>query len=601
MTAARRILLRLAFALAVAAPVAGAAEPAKVLRYALDTAETGFDPAQVPDIYSREIIDNIIEPPLRFDLLARPATLRTATAAALPEMSADFRELTLKIRPGIFFADDPASHGKPRELTAADYAYSIRRHYDPHLKSAGYADLRVDDILGLEALRKRAEAKDTPFDFDTPVEGLQLLDRYTLRIRFGHPSPRFTLKLAQTLYAGAVAREVVEAYGPAIMEHPVGTGPFRLAQWRRASLIVLERNPRFREEFYDEHPSPGDAEGEAVARRLHGRREPMVDRVEISIIEEAQPSWLAYLGGDFEFTTLRNEFVNVAAPGGRLAPGLAREGMQLHLVPRPDIVYTYFNMEDAVVGGYTPDKVALRRAIGLGYDNAKEIRLLRKQLGMPAQGFVVPLVHGYDPAFRSGMSDYSPERARALLDMYGYVDRDGDGWRDLPDGRPLLLHIATQNDSSIRQQNVLWQKAMEAIGIRVVFDHRQWPENAKQARAGKLQMWLLSFSSSEPDPEDVLGLGYGPSKGEDNFANFDLPAYNADFKRLSELPDGPERDAAIADAQKLLLAYMPYKAHVNRVRPYVTQPWLIGYPCNPFVYGWARYVDIDPARRPVAR
>ena len=596
---ARRFRLLLALALALAAPVAAGAQ--KVLRYALESAETGFDPAQVSDIYSREIIDNIIEPPLRYDMLARPATLRPATAAELPGMSADFRELTLKIRPGIFFADDPAFHGQPRELTAADYAYSIRRHFDPRVHSAGYAELRVDEILGLDALRQRAEAKNTPFDYDAPVDGLQLVDRYTLRIRFGHPSPRFALKLAQTLYAGAVAREVVEAYGPAIMEHPVGTGPYRLVQWRRASLVALERNPRFREESYDEHPSPGDAEAEATARRLRGRRVPMVDRIEISIIEESQPSWLAYLGGDFDLASLRNEFVNVAAPGGRLAPGLARQGMQLHLVPRPDVVYTYFNMEDPVVGGYTPERVALRRAIALGYDNAKEIRLLRKQLGIPAQGFVVPLVHGYDPAWRSGMSDYSPERARALLDLFGYVDRDGDGFRDLPDGRPLLLHIATQSDGSIRQQNVLWQKAMEAIGIRVAFDQRQWPENLKQARASKLQMWLLSYSASEPDPEDVLALGYGPVKGEDNFSNFDLPAYNAAFRRLSELPDGPERTTAIDDAQKLLLAYMPYKMHLNRVRPFVTQPWLVGYPCNPFIYGWGRYVDIDAGRRPAAK
>ena len=171
----------------------------------------------MPDAYSREIIDNIIEPPLRYDLLARPAKLRVATAAALPEMSADFRELTLKIRPGIFFADDPAFHGRVRELTAAGYAYSLRRHFDPRLHSVAYADLLADDILGLQGLRERALSRDQPFDYDSPVEGLAVVDRYTLRIRFGHPSPRFPLKLAESIYAGAIAREVAETYGDAIM------------------------------------------------------------------------------------------------------------------------------------------------------------------------------------------------------------------------------------------------------------------------------------------------------------------------------------------------------------------------------------------------
>jgi ABC-type transport system substrate-binding protein len=574
------------------------AAPQKVLRYAMEVAETGFDPAQVPDAYSREIIDNIFEPPLRYDLLARPLKLRVATAAALPEMSADFRELTLKIRPGIFFADDPAFKGRARELTAADYAYTLKRHFDPALHSVAYADLLGDDIVGLQSLRERALARGATFDYDAPVDGLRVVDRYTLRIRFGHPSPRFPLKLAESLYTGAIAREVAEMYGDAIMEHPVGTGPYRLAQWRRSSFIALERNPRFRDEFYDEQPAADDAEGQAVAMRLHGRREPMVDRVEVSIIEEPQPSWLAYVGGAFDLTRVPYEFAATAAPDGKLAPNLARRGMQLHQVVQPDVLYTYFNMDDPVVGGYAPERVALRRAIALGYDNAEEIRLLRKPLAIPAQGLVAPLVAGYDPAWRSGMNDYDPVRARALLDLYGYNDVNGDGYRERPGGGALVLHMATQPDTNARQLNQLWQKKMQAIGIRIVFDRRQWPEQMKQARAGKLQMWTVGASSDEPDPEDLLAAAYGPAKGEGNWSRFDLPEYNADFRRIKQLPDGPDRSAAIANAQKLLLAWMPIKTHLHRVRLVLTQPWLEGYPANPFVSGWWRFLDIDASRRP---
>lgn len=592
------------FALLAAWAVAGAqalpSAPPKVLRYAMEVAETGFDPAQVPDVYSREIIDNIIEAPLRYDLLARPLKLRVATAAALPEMSPDFRELTLKLRPGIFFADDPAFHGRARELTAEDYAYTLKRHFDPALHSVAYADLLGDDILGLQALRERAQNRGQPFDYGAPVEGLRVLDRYTLRIRFGHPNPRFPLKLAETVYAGAIAREVAEAYGDAIMEHPVGTGPYRLVQWRRSSFIALERNPRFRDEFYDEQPAAGDAAGQAIATKLHGRREPMIDRVEVSIIEEPQPSWLAYLGGAFDFTRMPYEFAATAAPDGRLAPNLERRGMHLHQVVQPDVLYTYFNMDDPVVGGYTPERVALRRAIALGYDNDEEIRLLRKPLAIPAQGLLAPLVAGYDPAYRSAMSDYDPVRARALLDLYGYVDANGDGWRERPGGGALVLHMATQPDSNARQLNELWQKKMAAIGIRLVFDRRPWPEQMKQARAGKLQMWTLGASSDEPDPEDLLMLGYGPDKGEGNWSRFDLPEYNAAWRRVKDLPEGPERSAAIAQAQKLLLAWMPLKTHLHRVRLVLAQPWLVGYPANPFVNGFWRFLDIDAGRRPAA-
>ena len=77
--------------------------------------------------------------------------------------------------------------------------------------------------------------------------------------------------------------------------HPVGTGPFRLLSWKRSSRIVLERNPRFREVYYDEQAPADNPEAQLLAARLKGRRLPMVDRVEVAIIEEKQPTWLAFL------------------------------------------------------------------------------------------------------------------------------------------------------------------------------------------------------------------------------------------------------------------------------------------------------------------
>ena len=60
------------------------------------------------------------------------------------------------------------------------------------------------------------------------------------------------------------------------------------------------------------------------------------------------------------------------------------------------------------------------------------------------------------------MSDYDLPRAKALLDLHGYVDRDGDGWREQPDGQPLLLEYATQPDQQSRQLIELWKKNMDA-------------------------------------------------------------------------------------------------------------------------------------------
>jgi len=147
----RRALIRalLIAAACAALPLPAAEPPLKVLRYAFQVAETGFDPAQLSDLYSNTITGGIFEAPLTFDYLARPIKMKPLTAQAMPEISADFKRFTFRIRPGIYFAPDPAFNGKKRELTAQDYVYSIKRHYDPRWKSPNLYVLENAKLLGL--------------------------------------------------------------------------------------------------------------------------------------------------------------------------------------------------------------------------------------------------------------------------------------------------------------------------------------------------------------------------------------------------------------------------------------------------------------------
>lgn len=579
---------------ATGASLAAPAEPPKTLRYAFRTAETSFDPAYITDLYSRVVAANIFDAPLEFEFLASPVRLRPNTVARMPEISADFKTFTFRLKSGIHFADDPAFKGKKRELTAADYVYSLKRHYDPRWKSGNLYVLESARLLGLSELRRESIAAGKPFDYDRPVEGAKVLDRYTFQIRTETPNPRLLYMFSDASVLGAVAREVVDLYGDKTGEHPVGTGPFRLTQWQRSSRIVLERNPNYREVFYDEHPPEGDARLQAIAARFKGRRMPMVDRVEVSIIQEPQPRWLSFLNGEQDvIEEVPNEFTESALPNNDLAPNLRKRGMHMERYPRADVWSSYFGMENPVVGGYEPQKVALRRAIALAIDVDKEIRLVRRGQAIPAQSPVGPQTWGYDPTFKSEMGEFNLARARALLDLHGYVDRDGDGWRDQPDGAPLVLQYSSQPDQFYRQINEQWQKNMQAIGVRIEFKLAQWPENLKASRAGKLMMWGVGWSASVPDADQFLALGYGPNKGQANHARFDLPAFNTLFERQTVLPDGPERAALIRDAKMLMIAYMPYKVHVHRIFTDLAHPWVQGYHRNVFVREFWRYVDVD--------
>jgi len=583
----------LATALAGVAQTVGTAP--KTLRYAFPIAETGFDPAAISDLYSITVVSGILEAPLEYAFLERPVRMRPNTAAAMPEVSSDFRSFTFRIKPGIYFADDPAFKGRKRELVAEDYVYSIKRFYDPRWRAGRLYRLESNKILGLSELRARALKERKPFDYDTPVEGLRALDRYTFQVRLADPAPRFVYNFADASLTGAVAREVVEFYGDRIGEHPVGTGPFKLGAWKRSSSIELDRNPGYRSVLYDEQAPEGDARLQAVAREFKGRRLPLVDRVKISIIEEPQPRWLSFLNEEQDVAEqVPAEFANVAFPNNELAPNLAKRGVLMLRYAKADVAYTYFAMENPVVGGYTPEKVALRRAIALAVDVDREIRLVRGGQAIPAQSMIGPEVQGYDPALKSESGDYDPARARALLDMFGYVDRDGDGWREQPDGSPLVLEYSTQPDQVSRKLNELWKKNMDAVGLRIVFKAAKWPEQLKASRAGKLMLWGVAWSAELPDGDTFLALGYGPNKGQSNHPRFDLPAYNALYEKQARLPDGPERREAMDAAKKLLVAYAPYKPTVHRIWTDLAHPWVLGYSRNIFVREFWKYVDLDP-------
>jgi ABC-type transport system substrate-binding protein len=567
----------------------------RVLRYAVISSETSLDPAQINDNTSRTMTSHMFESLYCFDHLARPPRVVPLTADGPPRVEDNYRRWTFKVRPGIYFADDPAFKGKKRELVADDYVFSFKRFADPALKSPVWAGVEDWKALGLSELRKEALANKTPFDIDRPIEGIKALDRYTLQLQLAEPRPRMIDIVSVPDLFGAVAREVVLAYGSKIGEHPVGTGPFKLAQWRRSSFIAFERNPNYRERLWDCQPAPDDAEGQAIAAKLRGRRLPLIDRVEISIIEESQPRWLAFLNGEHDFLDrLPNEFSTIALPGRRVAPHLAKKGVRASIALNSEITLHYFNMEDPVVGGMAPHQVALRRAIALGMDTEREIRLLRRGMAIPAQGPYMPHTSGYEAAFKSEMSQYSPARAKALLDMHGYTDRDGDGWRERPDGSPLTLEVASQPEQNDRQLKELQKRDMDAIGIRIVFKIQKWPENLKASRAGKLQMWSLAYLASGGDGQSALQRYYGPQAGNQNLARFKHPPFDALFDRITVMPDSPERLALLAEARKITIAFMPYKLGVHRLVTDMMHPQVVGYRRPAYWNGWWHFVDVAP-------
>src|SRR5262249_23009068 len=132
-----------------------------------------------------------------------------------------------------------------------------------------------------------------PFDYDAPIDGLEVLDRYRFRVRLLRPFPQF-LHVLRMCYASVVPREAAERYGSELGQHPVGTGPFRMAEIVRGTQRRLGRNLRCRDE------------------RFSGRAMPSLDGVVIHIFEQDQPMWLKWRVKDLDFIQTPSEYYDSA-------------------------------------------------------------------------------------------------------------------------------------------------------------------------------------------------------------------------------------------------------------------------------------------------
>ncbi|MEO5692938.1 MAG: ABC transporter substrate-binding protein [Usitatibacter sp.] len=581
--------LLLTLLLALAGVPSAAADGPKTFRYAFEVAETSFDPHRIQDAYSNIVNQAMFESPLNYDYLARPLKLKPNTIEAMPEVSADGTTYTLKVKPGTYFLDDPAFKGRKRELVAADYIYSFKRLLDPKVRATQIAEVEPYIVGADEAASKARKAN--RFDYDAPIEGLKVIDKYTFQVKIKEPLGTFMFQFADCRISCAVAREVAELYGEDMGSHPVGTGPYRLAFWKRSSKMVFEKNPGFREQYYDGEAT--DDRGREILAQMKGKRIPVVDRVEVSIIEETQPRWLSFLNAEMDFIFLvPEEFSNQAFPNNKVAANLARRGIGMEQLPALDLTYNFFNMTDPIVGGYEPEKVALRRAISLSYKTKDEINIIRKGQAVAAEAPWSPGVAGYDPNFHTTAGEYDVPKAKALLDMFGYMDRDGDGFRERPDGSALVINFSSTPTARDAQFDELWKRSLDDIGVRLNVIKGKWPDILKAARAGKVQFWQLGGSASMPDAVTWLTSLYGPNV-DGNLGKFALPAYDRLYEAARRMPDSPERTRLYQEMARLVIAYAPWKINTNRIRTDMWYPSVIGYRRSPMLtYNFWKYIDI---------
>lgn len=578
----------------VFAPLGNAKTPAqadKVLRIAFESPDDGFDMVKTFNFYSGNVADVIFERLLQYDYLANPVKLVPATAQSMPVIKENGKVYIFKIKPGIYFTADPAFKGQRRELIAEDYVYSVKRILDPKNHSSSYAFID-QKIVGANALVEQAKQTGR-FNYDAKIEGVKALDRYTLQFTLTQPDYNFPYILAYSTF-GATAREVVDYYKDRLGMHPVGTGPYMLSKYVPRSKIELVANPDYRG-FVWNFKSTGTAWDNQLVKEMTGKKMPQIGKVNISIIEEEQSRWLAFQSKQLDFDKLTSSSIpKVLDQNNQLKPAMRQKGIRLYPNKEAEITYTMLNMRDPIIGGNNLDKIALRRAIAMSFNVDEYIRILRKGQAVKAEMLVPAGVNGHNPKYRSSIG-YNPSLANKLLDHFGYK-KGADGYRNLPNGKALVLKINTESGSSSLMYSELWKKNLDAIGIRADFRVSNFADNLKAATQCQYMIWGGAWHADYPEGENFTQLLYGPNVGRGNQSCYSSSAYDGLYKQAMQQP--PEKRMPYYEKMsRQIEADNPLILQDTRIRNWVIQSHIQGFKAHPIMNSNWQYLDIASPRQ----
>ncbi len=632
-----------------------------------DSRPKHLDPVQSYSENEASLLFQIYEPPLQYHYLKRPYTLIPATASYMPvlryldgrgrTLSADARAADvavsiyeIRIKPGILYQPHPAfavdAAGKPlyldlgreamrrvrslsdfaqsgtRELVAADYLYQIKRLAHPRLHSP-ILELMSDYIIGLRdlgaTLRLADRDKSAWLDLGAfPLSGVELVDRYTYRIRIKGKYPQFAQWLAMSFFV-PVPPEVDRFYAqPGMAEknlsldwYPVGTGPYMLTENNPNARMVLARNPNWHGETYPCEGEPEDARAGLLADC--GKPLPFIDRIVFVREREAIPYWNKFLQGYYDASGVASDNFDQAVQIGSQADvsvsdEMKARGIVLQTAVTPTNRYAGFNMLDPVVGGNSERARKLRLAISIAIDEEEHISIFLNGRGVPAMGPIPPGLFGYRDG-KAGINPYvydwvdgqakrkSVEIARQLLAEAGYPHG-----RDAVSGEPLLIHLDTAAGGVGDKAQIDWlRKQLAKIEVQLVVRSTDYNRFQDKMRLGTAQLFYWGWNADYPDPENFLFLfqsaqAKAKTMGE-NAANYQNSEYDALYEQMKGMADGPERQAVIDRMVELLRHDAPWIFGYFDKEYALFHSWVRNEKPGKIIRSRFKYLGIDAAAR----
>lgn len=568
----------------------------KVVRIPMRTdGPKSMDPVRGSTVYDNTICCQVYETLVTYDYFSRPTdarTLRPLLLAEMPTISEDGKTYHFKLKQGVKFQDDPCFEGgKGREVKAEDVIYSWKRMADNDNSPKSWW-LLESTIVGFDEYRTEQNEADT-FDYDAEVAGLRVLDDYEFEVELVAPVYRFMYVLAM-FQMSVVPREAVETYKEKFGIHPVGTGPFTMAEkdWEVGKRIILRKNPNYHECYYPEVPEEDylgkDDDIKAGFYEDAGKRLPLIDRVEITMYTQDQPMWLKFRNKELDYTQVPAENFDSAfnLRTHKLKREFRDDGVNDHAVRLLDFIFYGFNMDDELVGGYSEKGKYLRQAIALAMDWDERNESFYNGINVIYDGPIPPGLQGHPEGGEAEVSYRGPnlERARELLAKAGYPNGEG-----LP-----AIDYYTSRSANIPEQTDMLERQLNRIGVKINKNLVDFSTLIEFITKRKAPFFSFAWSSDYPDGENNLALFYGPnqSPGSNHF-NYEREEYDAMYQQIRSMPPSPERLELYVKMRNMVIEDTPAIGSMARTRFYLGNPRLKNFKPNEDFYNWIKYLDIE--------
>jgi ABC-type transport system substrate-binding protein len=488
-----------------------------------------FDPAQAQAADWRLMQGTLFNGLYRLDRAGRP---QLDLAAAPPTISADRRVWTFRLRRGVRFSNG-------LEVTADDVKFSLTRTLDPHLQPVPSWGQAVDDIF--------IGSHDMVTGKATSVRGIEVLSRYTVRLRLVHPVAILPYMLAETFNMVLPRAIVSHESAQDVADHPIGTGPFVLQSWTKGTRVVFVRNPRY-----------------------FRAGKPYLDR----IIADTNVNPAAIALG-VEQGALQGFALAADVPAAEVQQARSDPRFRSYVLPVPMVEAVWLDLNVHVAPFSDP---RLRQAVAMALDRPHLVKLMGGA-AVPALQLYIPLMAQHDPALdRAPLYSYNPRRAAALVRDSAYQ------------GQPILLLYPNNQVYQAAAPGI--QQDLQRIGLNVAL--RGMTGFALVEAASKptgSQVVLTQWSIDYPDAFDLYAgaLSCQAAAGGFNFAHSCDPTADGLVTAAEGLPLGAARTRHFRQAQRRLLQSAAHIPALFLKNATLVSPRVGGFYYHA-IYGW-QYED----------